>query len=194
MIHAFPTERPAIAALVASVSRRRELELNTESSTSSNCPSHGSQGYLRSIRHSEYVRAASDSPLRVIAACVIEKGRLLLVSKHVAPDVYFLPGGKPEPGESQLGCLTREVREELGAGISSAEPFGDVRERAALEDVPMHLSLFRVHLDQAPRAAREIASLAWWPDLERELRLGPAVRLHVIPRLRAAGALHYMPH
>ena len=46
-------------------------------------------------------------PLRVIAGAVLDGGRLLLVSKHAAPDVYFLPGGKPEAGEPPLRCLRR---------------------------------------------------------------------------------------
>jgi ADP-ribose pyrophosphatase YjhB (NUDIX family) len=39
---------------------------------------------------------------------------LLLVSKRAAPDVFYLPGGKPDPGEAPLDCLRRELREELG--------------------------------------------------------------------------------
>ena len=60
--------------------------------------------------------------IRVIAAAVVDRGRLLLVSKRAAPDVYFLPGGKPEPGESPLACLRRELREELGVEVRAFEP------------------------------------------------------------------------
>ena len=35
--------------------------------------------------------------LVVAAAAVIEAGRLLVVSKRAAPEVFYLPGGKPEP-------------------------------------------------------------------------------------------------
>jgi len=34
----------------------------------------------------------------VIAGAVLDGGRLLVVSKHAAPDVFFLPGGKPQAG------------------------------------------------------------------------------------------------
>jgi 8-oxo-dGTP diphosphatase len=50
-------------------------------------------------------------PLRVIAGAVLAGRRLLLVRKQAAPTVWFLPGGKPEPGEPPLGCLGRELRE-----------------------------------------------------------------------------------
>jgi len=39
------------------------------------------------------------SPLLVVAAAVIHEGRLLVVSKKAAPAIFYLPGGKPEPGE-----------------------------------------------------------------------------------------------
>ena len=43
--------------------------------------------------------------MRVIAAAVLDPRGLLLVSKRAAPDVYYLPGGKPDPGEQPLDCL-----------------------------------------------------------------------------------------
>ena len=81
--------------------------------------------------------------LRVIAAAVVDSRGLLLVSKRAAPGVYYLPGGKPEPGEAPLECLERELAEELGVGIAAAAPFGEVRAPAALEGVEMWMTVFR---------------------------------------------------
>ena len=127
-------------------------------------------------------------PLRVIAGAVVDGGRLLLVSKRAAPDVFFLPGGKPEPGEAPLACLARELREELGVRLTAAERFGDVRATAALEGVEMRMTVFLVRLAGVPAPASEIAVLRWWPT-EPAGRLAPAVRDHVIPRLGRAGRL-----
>jgi 8-oxo-dGTP diphosphatase len=126
--------------------------------------------------------------LRVVAAAVVHRCRLLLVSKRAAPDVYFLPGGKPHDGEPALACLRREIREELGVGIDTAEPFGRVWARAALEPRDLDMTVYLARLAGPPAAAAEIASIAWWPH-ERELQLAPAVRDSVIPRLRAARLL-----
>ena len=76
------------------------------------------------------------------------------MSKHAAPDVYYLPGGKPEPGEQPLDCLGRELAEELGVGIESAEPFAEVRAPAALEGVPMWMTVFRRPARRHPEAGR----------------------------------------
>jgi 8-oxo-dGTP diphosphatase len=48
------------------------------------------------------------------ALAIVEAGRLLVVSKKAAPDVFYLPGGKPEAGESAEQTLIRELAEELG--------------------------------------------------------------------------------
>jgi len=126
--------------------------------------------------------------MRVIAAAVLDPRGLLLVSKRAAPDVYYLPGGKPDAGEQPLDCLSRELAEELGVAIASAEQFAEVHAPAALEGVPMWMTVFLARLAGVPAPAAEIASLKWWPD-ERGIGLAPAVRDCVIPRLREAGRL-----
>src|SRR5690349_6598185 len=126
--------------------------------------------------------------MRVIAAAVLDRRGLLLVSKRAAPDVFYLPGGKPEPGEAPLDCLQRELADELGVAVATAEPFAEVRAPAALEGVPMWMTVFLARLAGTPAPAAEIAALRWWPR-ERTPRLAPAIRDVVIPRLQLAGRL-----
>jgi 8-oxo-dGTP diphosphatase len=126
--------------------------------------------------------------LRVIAAAVLSSRGLLLVSKRAAPDVFYLPGGKPDPGEAPLDCLERELAEELGVAVGAAEPFAEVRAPAALEGVDMWMTVFLTRLRGVPAPAAEIAALRWWPA-EPAPRLAPAISDCVIPRLRLAGRL-----
>jgi 8-oxo-dGTP diphosphatase len=123
--------------------------------------------------------------VRVIGAAVVGPRGLLLVAKRAAPDIYYLPGGKPEADEAPLDCLRREVLEELGVEIDTAEPFTEVHAPAALEGVEMWMSVFLTRLGGDPVPAAEITAVRWWP--EASVRLAPAVRDHVIPRLRDAG-------
>jgi 8-oxo-dGTP diphosphatase len=126
--------------------------------------------------------------LRVIAAAVLGSRGLLLVSKRAAPEVFYLPGGKPDPGEAPLDCLRRELDEELGVRIGTAEPFAEVRAPAALEGVDMWMSVFLTRVCGVPEPAGEIAALRWWPA-EPAPQLAPAISDCVIPRLRLAGRL-----
>lgn len=129
----------------------------------------------------------SMAEVRVMAAAVLSDRRLMLVSKRAAPEVHYLPGGKPEPGEAPLDCLRRELDEELGCAVKGARLFAEVRAPAALEPVDMRMTVYLVELDGTPAPAAEIASLVWWPAAR--VALAPAVREQVIPSLQREGLL-----
>lgn len=100
--------------------------------------------------------------IRIVAAVVVdEHGRLLLVRKR-GTTAFMQPGGKLEPGESPVDALAREVREELGAGITDVRELGHHTAIAANE--PGHTveaDLFFVRLDGVPQIAAEIEEMAW---------------------------------
>lgn len=129
------------------------------------------------------------APLTVAAAAIIRDGRLLVVSKQAAPDVYYLPGGKPDPGEDALRALARELAEELGVAPVDPRHLTDIRATAALEDVPMLMTVFTAGLDREPAPAAELADLRWTDGRDDTLRLAPAVRDHLLPLLRERGDL-----
>jgi len=125
-------------------------------------------------------------PLRVVAGAILGERRVLLVSKRAAPDVFYLPGGKPDAGESPLATLARELREELGVTLVESEPLAVVSDQAALERTPMemHVYLATVAGEVAPLA--EIDALAWvGADGVNPGVLAPAIRNHVLPELTA---------
>lgn len=126
--------------------------------------------------------------LVVAGAVILRERRLLVVSKHAAPEVFYLPGGKPEPGESQEQAMRRKVHEELGLVVGEATHFLDVEAPAAIERVPMRLTVFLAEADGDPVLQAELADLDWIEDAAKP-GLGPAIRDHVVPALLAAGLL-----
>ena len=71
--------------------------------------------------------------VEVVGAVILDKtGRLLVVRKRGASR-YILPGGKREPGEPDLAALARELDEELGVRLVTAEPLGLFQADAANE-------------------------------------------------------------
>lgn len=59
----------------------------------------------------------------IVTAALVRDGRVLLVhrspDRRAYPNVWDLPGGHVEPGETELVALAREVREELGVRIAT---------------------------------------------------------------------------
>lgn len=137
------------------------------------------------------VPAGNGEPLVVVAAAVVQAGRLLVVSKQAAPAIFYLPGGKPDPGEKPLEALSRELDEELGVRPVEPRLLAAVEAIAALEGVPMRMTVYEAGISRAPRLAAELADLRWISGTEDGVELAPAVRDHVLPLLRERGLLVY---
>lgn len=129
-------------------------------------------------------------PLIVVAAVIVQERRLLVVSKRVAPAIFYLPGGKPDPGEQPLDTLCRELDEELGVRPLEPSVLAEIEAVAAIEGVPMRMTVYKARIDQVPRPAAELADLRWVSGSdERDIELAPAVKEHVLPLLRERGVL-----
>lgn len=123
--------------------------------------------------------AATGPIVRVSAAVVVdERGLALVVRKHGA-SVFQQLGGKPEPGETPVETVQREVAEEIGvhAAADAYEPLGRFSEAAANE--PGHRVVadafrLRIRHDQASAAA-EIAEIRWVAP--HEVDIVPLARL-----------------
>lgn len=108
--------------------------------------------------------------VHVSAAVVVDDaGRALVVRKHGAT-VFQQPGGKPDPGESALDAVVRELAEETGivADPGAFQPLGRFTDAAANE--PGHVVVadafaLRVEAGAAVPSA-EIAELRWIAEHE----------------------------
>ncbi|PWJ26766.1 8-oxo-dGTP pyrophosphatase MutT (NUDIX family) [Branchiibius hedensis] len=123
----------------------------------------------------------------VAALTTDPQGRILLVRKRTS-QVFMQPGGKPEPGETAVAALRRELQEELQIDVPEAalDPVGDFTTDTANEPGHvLHSQVFRLHLDQPVTAAAEIAEARWFTLAEADAlgdRLAPLAR-KLLPRL-----------
>ena len=142
-----------------------------------------------------------DRRLIVVAVADDGAGRTLLCrmapDRGVFPGKWALPGGGVEPGERLDAALERELREELGVGVESAEPllFRDAVLPKTLPDgrvreLHMVFLIYGCRLrSQKLRLNEEFTEFGWFgPGELSGLSVPPLTRetLHVLGRLRPA--------
>lgn len=129
-------------------------------------------------------------PLIVVAAALIrDRQRFLLTrrpeGRHGA-GFWEFPGGKVEPGESGPEALIRELREELGIGVSVGALFRTLTH--AYEDRRVELHFFEAEVIDGRPQPLDAAELGWFlPQEMPRLPILPA-DLVLVKELVAAEA------
>ena len=125
-----------------------------------------------------------------IGLCVVQQNRILLCRKNRDTALLIVPGGKIDPGESDVECLEREIREELGTGVRVGLFLGSYSGAAAgAEHVIVRVDLYSGELTGAPVAQAEIAELVWFGPEDDFALLSETLRVSILPDLIARGVL-----
>lgn len=126
-----------------------------------------------------------------VAYLVVRSGRVLLCQRHGRPSPLILPGGKMEPGEEEMECLARELREELGQVVAvEVRRLGTYHHHTADEPPrPIRIDLYAGELAGQPEPNSEIAALVWFGAEDDPALLPPSLREVVFPDLIARGEL-----
>ncbi|MDP3747862.1 MAG: NUDIX domain-containing protein [Phenylobacterium sp.] len=111
-------------------------------------------------------------------------GRVLTVRKR-RTSAFMLPGGKREPGESDLEALARELAEEIGCHLIHTKALGLFEAPAANEpDTQVRGAIYLASVDGPIAAQAEIEEMLWIdPTAPPGVRLAPLLETHVLPRL-----------
>lgn len=119
-----------------------------------------------------------------------EDGRVLSTRSR-GKDVWYLPGGKREAGETDLETLAREVTEELGVTIvpETAVPVGVFTAQAHghAAGTLVRMTCYAADYRGTLRPDNEIAELAWLGHPDRH-RVSPVDQL-IFDHLRERGLL-----
>ncbi|TDC68213.1 (deoxy)nucleoside triphosphate pyrophosphohydrolase, partial [Micromonospora sp. KC606] len=120
-------------------------------------------------------QAERREPRVIVGAAIISGGRVLACARSAPPEVagrYEFPGGKVEPGESEVAALVRECAEELAVRVAIGDRVGgDVRMAHGRSVLRVYTARL-LHGDE-PRAlehsamrwlsATELDSVIWLP-------------------------------
>ncbi|WP_223167196.1 NUDIX hydrolase [Nonomuraea sp. SYSU D8015] len=125
-----------------------------------------------------------------VAWILLEDGKILSTRSR-GKNVYYLPGGKREPGESDLDTLVREIDEELAVAIvaSSAAHLGTFVAQADghPNDVAVQMTCYTAQYHGIPTASSEIDEVVWLTYADRD-RVAPVDQI-VFDHLHASGRL-----
>ena len=107
-----------------------------------------------------------------IAWLELADGRILSTRSR-GKDVYYLPGGKREPGESDVETLTREVEEELTVKIDPTTAVHEgtftAQAHGHAAGVIVHMTCYSATCQGTPRASSEIEEVRWLTYQDRAL-------------------------
>jgi len=98
----------------------------------------------------------------VVAALVREEGRILMSRRRAdqaMPNLWEFPGGKVEPGEHPEAALVRELREELGCGIT-VDGIHEVVFHA-YPDFDLYMLVYASRITEGRPRAVDVAEVAW---------------------------------
>lgn len=125
-----------------------------------------------------------------IAWIHLEHGRILSTRSR-GKDVYYLPGGKREPGETDIATLTREIDEELAVAIvpDTAARLGVFLAQAHghPDGVTVRMTCYTADHRGTPTPSSEIDEVVWLRYADRA-RVSPVDQL-IFDHLHESGRL-----
>ncbi|MGI5329015.1 NUDIX hydrolase [Actinomadura nitritigenes] len=132
----------------------------------------------------------TDRTIDKIAWILLDGGRVLSTRSR-GKDVYYLPGGKREPGESDVRTLVREVKEELTVDVlpETAAHLGtwEARAHGHAGGVTVRMTCYTADHTGTPAPSGEIEEIAWLGYADRG-RVSPVDQL-IFDDLHATGRL-----
>jgi 8-oxo-dGTP pyrophosphatase MutT (NUDIX family) len=130
-------------------------------------------------------------PDLLVAAIALVRDRRVLMVTAREREVYYMPGGKIDPGETPAEAAAREALEEVTLRLDPAalvELF-EVRTLAHGEPEGRHVRMvvFKAETDASPEASAEVGTLHWVTTADAD-RCPPAGR-EVLTRLAATDVI-----
>ncbi|MEV0621283.1 NUDIX domain-containing protein [Nonomuraea sp. NPDC050404] len=110
-----------------------------------------------------------------IAWIHLDSGKILSTRSR-GKNAYYIPGGKREPGETDLDTLVREIDEELSVAIvpSTASHVGTYHAQAHghADGVIVRMSCYSAEYHGVPTPSSEIEEVVWLTYADRD-RVSP---------------------
>jgi len=110
-------------------------------------------------------------------AFIYVKDRKILMAQSFGKDIFYIPGGKRESGESDAIALAREVKEELNVDIlpDTIKYYGTFKSQVhdKAEGIIVKMTCYTADFAGELKPGAEIANIAFHTYAQRDI-VGPA--------------------
>lgn len=120
---------------------------------------------------------------------VFKDKKILLGRSKNQPEVFYIIGGKYRGDETDIECLEREIKEELGCEVDA----GSLKFLNHFEDVAhgdqgmLHLNLYEGNLIGYPKPSSEIAEIGYFDTTSNPENLSVIAKRTIFPWLKEHG-------
>lgn len=131
--------------------------------------------------------------IRKVALAVFKNGKLLQVRTKSQESVFFTLGGKLEKGESDMDCLNREVKEEIGCEIDESS----IKFLTEFEDVAhgkgddlLNIRMYEGKLIGDPKPSSEVVEINYFDTNSDKVHLSTIAQRTIFPWLKKNGYIN----
>ena len=128
--------------------------------------------------------------IRKVALAVFKNKKLLQVRTGKQKNVFYTLGGKIEEGESDIECLKREVKEEIGCSLNESS----VKFLATFQDVAhgkdgdlVNIRMYEGKLVGSPKPYSEVVEIGWFDTHSDKKHLSVIAQRTIFPWLTEHG-------
>jgi len=127
-----------------------------------------------------------------VALAVFKDKKMLQVRINKQPDVFYTLGGKYEQGESDIECIKREVKEEIGCEIEEAslkflKEFEDI---AHGDQAMLNIRMYEGKLIGEPKPLSEIVEIGYFDTNSDPKFLSTIAQRTIFPWLKSQGYIN----
>lgn len=123
---------------------------------------------------------------------VFKDGKILFVRTSKQKEVFYTLGGKYLEGESDVDCIKREVKEELGCDVdmNSLKFLQEFEDEAHGGQAMLNLRLYEGRLIGDPKPSSEIVEIGYFDTNSDKKNLSIIAQRTIMPWLKKHGYIN----
>lgn len=130
--------------------------------------------------------------IKKVGLAYFKDKKMLQVRTKKQPLVFYTLGGKIEAGETEIDCIKREVKEELGCEVDekSLKYLNTFEDVAHGEQAMLSVSMYKGEIIGEPKPSSEIVEIGYFDSNSNPENLSVIARRTIFPWLKKNGYIN----